>query len=82
MANSPSDDKSQRLSCENRVGSSTTLAVSSFIYMALLSLVLANTRCVNDVAKLRSSNFLYYNTHTHHLYNSVTTFWCVYVCAK
>uniref|UniRef100_A0A3P8NAH7 Epithelial cell transforming 2 n=1 Tax=Astatotilapia calliptera TaxID=8154 RepID=A0A3P8NAH7_ASTCA len=44
MANSPSDEKSQRLSCENRVGSSTTLAVSSFIYMALLSLVLANTR--------------------------------------
>ncbi|CAI5638945.1 unnamed protein product [Oreochromis niloticus] len=26
MANSPSDEKSQRLSCENRVGSSTTLA--------------------------------------------------------
>uniref|UniRef100_A0A3Q4GY86 Epithelial cell transforming 2 n=1 Tax=Neolamprologus brichardi TaxID=32507 RepID=A0A3Q4GY86_NEOBR len=82
MANSPSDEKSQRLSCENRVGSSTTLAVSSFIYMALLSLVLANTRCINDVAKLRSSNFLYYNTHIHRLYNSVTTFWCVYVCAK
>uniref|UniRef100_A0A3B4G1P6 Epithelial cell transforming 2 n=1 Tax=Pundamilia nyererei TaxID=303518 RepID=A0A3B4G1P6_9CICH len=27
MANSPSDEKSQRLSCENRVGSSTTLAM-------------------------------------------------------
>nr|XP_014269716.2 protein ECT2 isoform X3 [Maylandia zebra] len=26
MANSPSDEKSQRLSCENRIGSSTTLA--------------------------------------------------------
>lgn len=32
MANSTPDEKSQRLSCENRMGSSSTLAVSLFVY--------------------------------------------------
>lgn len=52
MASSTPDEKSQRLSCENRIGSSSTLAVSLSFYIPVC-LWADNMSCTDGIATLK-----------------------------